>query len=76
REINDIWGWRGREAGAVRLKVENVSGERLPEPASFDVRAGEIVGFFGLIGAGRSELMRLVFGADPQFSGATSIDGA
>lgn len=75
REINDIWGWRGREAGAVRLKVENVSGERLPEPASFDVRAGEIVGFFGLIGAGRSELMRLVFGADPQFSGATSIDG-
>lgn len=75
RKISDIWGWRGRNAGDVRLKVENVSGERLPAPASFEVRAGEIVGFFGLIGAGRSELMRLVFGADPQFSGVISIDG-
>lgn len=75
REISDIWGWRGREAGEVRLKVGNISGEHLPAPANFEVRAGEIVGFFGLIGAGRSELMRLVFGADRQLSGVTSIDG-
>ena len=38
RKISDIWGWRGRNAGDVRLKVENVSGERLPAPASFEVR--------------------------------------
>ncbi|TGV62011.1 ATP-binding cassette domain-containing protein, partial [Mesorhizobium sp. M2D.F.Ca.ET.160.01.1.1] len=37
--------------------------------------AGEIVGFFGLIGAGRSELMRLVFGADPRSGGTITVDG-
>ena len=75
REISDIWGWRGRAIGEVRLKVENVCGERLRMPASFDVRSGEILGFFGLIGAGRSELMRLVFGADPRFTGSVCVDG-
>ena len=76
REISDIWGWRGRQPGAVRLKVDGMSGEKLRQPASFEVRAGEILGFFGLIGAGRSELTRLVFGADPRFSGSVSVDGA
>lgn len=75
REISDIWGFRPRQTGAVRLKVENLSGDRLRTPASFEARAGEIVGFFGLIGAGRSELMRLVFGADPRHGGKIAIDG-
>ncbi len=76
REISDIWGWRGREPGKVRLAARDVSGDKLPNPASFEVRAGEILGFFGLIGAGRSELMRLVFGADARRSGSISVDGA
>ncbi|MBO6727583.1 MAG: L-arabinose ABC transporter ATP-binding protein AraG [Rhizobiaceae bacterium] len=75
REIADIWGYRGRSAGEVRLKVDQISGDKLPTAASFDVKAGEIVGFFGLIGAGRSELMRLVYGADPRHSGTVTIDG-
>jgi L-arabinose transport system ATP-binding protein len=75
RKIVDIWGWRGRSAKEARLVVEDLSGRHLPHPASFEARAGEIHGFFGLIGAGRSELMRLVFGADARSSGRIRIDG-
>ncbi|WP_027133176.1 L-arabinose ABC transporter ATP-binding protein AraG [Geminicoccus roseus] len=75
REISDIWGWRPRELGGVRLEVEGLSGSRLPIPASFSVRAGEILGFFGLVGAGRSELMRLVYGADHPHGGTVAVDG-
>ncbi|GAA4131421.1 L-arabinose ABC transporter ATP-binding protein AraG [Aminobacter aganoensis] len=75
REISNVWGWRPRELGKVRLKVEGMSGEKLPVPASFEARAGEILGFFGLIGAGRSELMRLVYGADGRRGGSMAIDG-
>jgi L-arabinose transport system ATP-binding protein len=75
REIADIWGWRGRSPGSVRLAVKDVSGEKLPKPVTFEARAGEILGFFGLVGAGRSELMRLVYGADPRFGGTVTVDG-
>ncbi len=69
-------GAGGRAAGEVRLAVEGLSGSRVPEPQSFVARAGEVLGFFGLVGAGRSELMRLVFGADSAASGRVAIDGA
>lgn len=75
REISDIWGYRPRQPGKVRLEVAGLTGEKLRVPASFEARGGEILGFFGLIGAGRSELTRLVFGADPRASGAIKIDG-
>lgn len=75
REISDIWGWRPRAAGASRLKVSDISGDRLPTPANFEIRSGEILGLFGLIGAGRSELMRLVYGADPRRTGTVALDG-
>ncbi len=75
REISDIWGYRPRKAGEVRLEVRNIEGSKLVEPTSFKVRAGEIVGFFGLVGAGRSELMRLVYGADSKDAGEVLLDG-
>ena len=75
REISDIWGWRGRTVGDVRLKVEGITGSRLPNPVGFEARKGEILGFFGLVGAGRSELMRLVYGADHRHAGSVAIDG-
>ncbi len=75
REIADIWGWRPRDLGEPRLVVDHLAGERLKHPASFAARSGEIVGFFGLVGAGRSELMRLIYGADPARQGKVSIDG-
>ncbi|MGE7137311.1 L-arabinose ABC transporter ATP-binding protein AraG [Luteibacter sp. NPDC031894] len=75
REISDIFGYRPREQGEVRLSVQGVTGRAMPVPVSFDVRAGEIVGFFGLVGAGRSEIMRVVYGADRRTAGEVRVDG-
>jgi L-arabinose transport system ATP-binding protein len=76
REISNIWGWRGRDFGPVRLEVRDLCGAHLPSPISFSVRQGEILGFFGLIGAGRSEMARLLYGADLRHGGTVSVDGA
>ncbi|AHK46083.1 MULTISPECIES: L-arabinose ABC transporter ATP-binding protein AraG [Ensifer] len=75
REIANIWGWRERSLGEERLRVESISGAKLRHPLSFSVRRGEILGFFGLIGAGRSEMARLVYGADARNGGSVSVDG-
>ncbi|WP_457660465.1 L-arabinose ABC transporter ATP-binding protein AraG [Sinorhizobium medicae] len=75
REISNIWGWRARPLGDARLTVEGVSGAALPHPISFTARSGEILGFFGLIGAGRSEMARLVYGADSRRQGTVLVDG-
>ena len=75
RDIADIYHYRSRPIGATRLAVQDVVGKPLASPASFDVRRGEIVGFFGLVGAGRSELMHLVFGARRRQSGQIIVDG-
>lgn len=75
REIQDVFGYRSRSLGDVRLSVKKLMGKKLPNPVSFSVRRGEIVGFFGLVGAGRSELMQLVYGADKLLDGEVWIDG-
>ncbi|KAA1179865.1 L-arabinose ABC transporter ATP-binding protein AraG [Rhizobium tropici] len=74
REISNIWNWRERPLGEVRLEVKQLSGSKLRNPVSFSVRKGEILGFFGLIGAGRSEMARLLYGADHRHQGSVSID--
>jgi len=74
REIRDIWGYRPRPVGKTRLEVRAIEGKGLMMPASFKVGAGEIVGFFGLVGSGRSELMRLIYGAERRTAGALLID--
>ncbi|MBB3221247.1 sugar ABC transporter ATP-binding protein [Pseudoduganella umbonata] len=65
---------RQRAPGAVRLELDGVHGGRV-HPASLQVRAGEIVGLAGLVGAGRTELARLVFGADRLAGGTIEVDG-
>ncbi|GAB5099086.1 L-arabinose ABC transporter ATP-binding protein AraG [Caballeronia sp. LP006] len=75
REISDIYNYRARPLGDVRFSVKNLQGAALSAPANFEVRRGEIVGFFGLVGAGRSELMHLVYGADKKKEGAIELDG-
>jgi L-arabinose transport system ATP-binding protein len=75
REISDIFGYRPREHGKVRLAVQGVTGRAVPSPVSFEVKAGEIVGFFGLVGAGRSEVMRVIYGADRRTAGTVQVDG-
>jgi ribose transport system ATP-binding protein len=64
----------GRKQGDVVLDVQNLSGEKFQD-VSFQVRAGEVLGFFGLVGAGRSEIMRAIFGADKIKGGTVTING-
>ncbi|ALL68497.1 L-arabinose transport ATP-binding protein AraG [Paraburkholderia caribensis MBA4] len=75
RDISDIYHYRGRPLGEVRLSVKALMGKPLVEPATFQIRKGEIVGFFGLVGAGRSELMHLVYGARKKDLGEMTLDG-
>lgn len=60
--------------GDVVFKVENLSGNGF-ENISFEVRAGEILGLSGLVGSGRSETMRAIFGLDPLKSGKIYLEG-
>ncbi len=76
RELHDIYGHCERAVGAVRLQVSGLRSARLPQGLSFTVRGGEVLGFFGLVGAGRSELMRLLYGADRCSGGEVLLDGA
>jgi ribose transport system ATP-binding protein len=64
----------GRKQGDVVLDVQNLSGEKFQD-VSFQVHAGEVLGFFGLVGAGRSEIMRAIFGADKIKGGSVTING-
>jgi L-arabinose transport system ATP-binding protein len=75
RAIADIYGWRARVAGDEALRVEGIAGPGLRAPMSFAVARGEILGFFGLVGAGRSELFRLIQGAEVASVGAVVRDG-
>lgn len=64
-----------RPIGDVVMRVSNLSRDGLLDDISFDVRAGEIVGMSGLVGAGRSELAACIFGIDPYDNGTVEIAG-
>jgi ABC-type sugar transport system ATPase subunit len=63
-----------RKIGPVRLEVHNLSGKRFQD-VSFTIHQGEIVSFAGLVGAGRSEAARAIFGADPFTAGEILLEG-
>ena len=65
-----------RPIGDVVMRVANLSREGVLNDVSFEVRAGEIVGMAGLVGAGRSECAACIFGIDPYDSGTVEIAGA
>jgi ABC-type sugar transport system ATPase subunit len=60
--------------GKVILEVKNLASPGKFRDISFEVRAGEIVGFAGLVGAGRSEVAKAIFGLDPDASGQVTVD--
>ncbi|MFJ4190508.1 sugar ABC transporter ATP-binding protein [Kitasatospora sp. NPDC089509] len=62
--------------GAALLSVEGLSRDGVFHDVSFEVRAGEVVGLAGLVGAGRTEVVRAVFGADPYDRGTVRVSGA
>jgi ribose transport system ATP-binding protein len=66
----------GRGRGEPMLTVEGVTdGGRRVKPASFTLYAGEVLGLAGLVGSGRTELARLIYGADPKTGGTIKVDG-
>lgn len=64
------------EIGAPVLSVEGLTGAGFVEDVSFDLRPGEILGFFGLVGAGRSEVAEMLFGVTPPDRGEIRIGGS
>ena len=63
------------EIGEPVLRVDGLSGAGFVEDVSFDLRPGEILGFFGLVGAGRSEVAEMLFGVTPPDRGDIRMDG-
>lgn len=59
----------------VVLKVDHLNAGKMVQDVSFELRKGEILGFSGLMGAGRTETARAIFGADPKESGDIYING-
>ena len=66
---------RGAAGSKVALSVENLSTAKKLIDVSFEARAGEVLGFFGLMGAGRTELAKAIVGYDPIISGTVTVDG-
>lgn len=75
REIGERYPQRNVEIGPEVLRVEGLTHEKLFRDVSFAVRAGEVLGVSGLMGAGRTEIMQAIFGNLPARSGRVFIDG-
>lgn len=75
RKIDNVYPKEDIKLGDMALEVEHFTQPGVFEDINFNVRKGEIVGFAGLVGAGRTETMRAIFGLDPHESGTIKIDG-
>ncbi len=75
REIENEFPKQPAEIGEPRLKVRGLTRGKSVRDVSFEVRRGEVLGITGLVGAGRTETARLIFGADKRDAGAIQLDG-
>ncbi|WHH61012.1 sugar ABC transporter ATP-binding protein [Petroclostridium sp. X23] len=75
RTLNEKFPKECAPVGAKSLEVRNLNQGKRLKNVSFHVNKGEVVGFAGLMGAGRTELMRAIFGADPVDSGEIFVNG-
>ncbi len=74
RDVDELIRPNTHAVGAARLRVDSLSHGNTLHDVSFTVHAGEIVGFAGLLGAGRTEIARAVFGLEPFESGSVFVD--
>jgi ribose transport system ATP-binding protein len=75
RDVENLYPKPEVDIGEVLLRASGVTRGSALKDCSFEVRAGEILGFAGLVGAGRTELARAVFGADKITSGTIELEG-
>jgi ribose transport system ATP-binding protein len=75
RQLTAMFPKRDCQIGEEVFGVENITRGREVRNVSFSVRAGEVLGVAGLVGAGRTETMRAIFGADPKDAGKITLDG-
>jgi ribose transport system ATP-binding protein len=76
RELKDEFPPRETVPGPVRLEVAGLRRGRAVRDVSFSIRRGEILALAGLVGAGRTETVRLIFGADTREAGEIRLDGS
>lgn len=76
RDIDDHYPRTATAPGAPLLEVNNISSDDKFHDVSFTVHAGEVAGLAGLVGAGRTEVVRAIAGADPLDHGEILVDGA
>jgi ribose transport system ATP-binding protein len=75
RSLQELYPRVLHALGEPVLQVDGLAGRRLPAGASLSLRAGEILGIFGLVGAGRTEFLRVLFGLDPAAGGQVDLQG-
>ncbi|CZQ98331.1 abc transporter [Trichococcus palustris] len=75
RDLEDYYPAKTSKIGKVIFEAKNLMGDRKFNNISFQVKSGEIVGFSGLMGAGRTEMMRSIFGIDALESGELYLEG-
>lgn len=75
RKIENAYPKESIDIGETLLEVKNLSSKGIYKDINFHVKKGEIVGFAGLVGAGRTEVMRSIFGLDPITSGSIIKNG-
>ena len=73
RQVEDLYQRSARQAGEAILEVEDLAGVEKPSSATLQLHRGEVVGIAGLIGAGRTELLRTLFGLDPVRAGRVKL---
>ena len=73
RAVTELYPRSSRTPGPVVLEVDGLAGRRLPRAASLALRRGEVLGIAGLVGAGRTELVRAIFGLEPVRSGTVRV---
>ena len=75
RQVEDLFPTVPHTPGEVLLSLAELSGRKTPRYASFELRRGEILGLAGLVGAGRTELLRCLMALDPVRSGQVRVSG-
>lgn len=73
RNVDELYTRTARSAGDVLLEVNNLAGVAKPASASLQLRRGEVLGLAGLVGAGRSELLRAIFALDEVRAGTVRV---